>query len=101
MDIASINEVLVKLQHIQTAVSTQTRTQMIDDSELRSVCNRLRAVCEVVNKALDHILDPPPVENEDDDIDSCLDDVLLLLLFIHNLADLSYTALHGDDHGQE
>jgi hypothetical protein len=76
MDIAFINEVLVKLQHIQTAVSTQTRTQMIDDGELCSVCDRLRAVCQVVNKALDRILDPPPVDNEDDDIDSCPDDVL-------------------------
>src|SRR5882762_584674 len=52
MDIAFINEVLVKLQHIQTAVSTQTQTQMIDDGELRSVCDHLRAVCQVVNSDL-------------------------------------------------
>ena len=74
----------------------QTQAQMIDDGELRSVCDRLRAVCQVVNKALDCILDPPPIEHEDDDIDSCPDDVLLLLLFIHNLADPSYTALHPE-----
>ena len=94
MDISSINEVLVKLQHIQTDVSTQTRAQMVDDGELRSACDRLRVVCFVVNRDLERILGSFTEENEDNDSDSCLDEVPPSLSFVHNVTDPPYTALH-------
>src|SRR5882762_5435097 len=59
MDISSINEVLVRLQHIHTDRCFSAQGQMINDGELRSAaCHRLCAACRVVNSALDRILDP-------------------------------------------